>query len=84
MELKDGGNVGQKKSIEMVNSPDHYKGRNGYEAINLIDMFGLNFNLGNVVKYVIRADKKGKRLEDLMKADFYLNREIEDEHKKDT
>jgi hypothetical protein len=37
----------------------------------------MNFNLGNAVKYVWRAGKKGDRLEDLKKAAWYLNREIQ-------
>jgi hypothetical protein len=37
--------------------PTHYRSR-GMEAIDVIDAFGLNFNLGNVIKYVLRADRK--------------------------
>lgn len=62
-------------------SPDHYKSgspENGnIEAIEVIEAFKLGFNLGNVVKYILRADKKGDRLENLKKARQYLNREIE-------
>ena len=50
---------------EMVDHPDHYGGEdNPYEAIKVIEEWGLGFNLGNAVKYISRADKKGKRLED--------------------
>ena len=62
---------------EMVDHPNHYGGEdNPYEAIKVIEKWGLGFNLGNAVKYIARADKKGKRLEDLKKASWYINREI--------
>ena len=62
---------------EMVDHPDHYGGEdNPYEAIKVIEEWRLGFNLGNAVKYISRADKKGKRLEDLKKASWYINREI--------
>lgn len=56
--------------------PDYYKS-NGIETIDVIEAFDLNFNLGNVIKYVLRAGKKqGEEKEkDLNKAYFYLIRE---------
>lgn len=61
-----------------VNHPAHYGGAdNPYEAIKVIEAWGLNFNLGNSAKYISRAGKKGSRLEDLKKAAWYLQREIE-------
>ena len=63
---------------ETVNHPDHYQG-NKYEAIDIIEDYNLNFHLGNVIKYVLRADKKNNRVEDLKKAAWYLNREMERE-----
>ena len=63
---------------EMVNHPTHYGGEdNPYEAIKVIEAWDLNFNLGNVIKYVSRAGKKNNTLEDLEKASWYLNRAIE-------
>jgi len=59
-----------------VNHPAHYK-TGGIETIDFIEAKKLNYNLGNVVKYVTRADHKGNRLEDLKKARWYLDREIE-------
>lgn len=58
--------------------PDYYKA-NGVETIDVIEAFDLNFNLGNVIKYVLRAGKKqGEEKEkDLNKACFYLNREVD-------
>ena len=59
-----------------VNHPSHYIS-NGMESIDVIEAFELNFNLGNVIKYTLRAKKKGNMLQDLKKALWYLNREIE-------
>jgi hypothetical protein len=58
-----------------VNHPAHYK-VGGIETIDFIEAKGLNYHLGNVVKYIARADSKGNRKEDLLKAQWYLNREI--------
>jgi hypothetical protein len=58
-----------------VNHPPHYKA-GGIETIDFIEAKSLNYNLGNVVKYITRADLKGNKLEDLQKAQWYLNREI--------
>ena len=65
---------------ESVNHPQHYGGKeNPYEAIKVIEAWGLEFCLGNVVKYLSRAGKKdpAKELEDLEKALWYLQRKIE-------
>jgi hypothetical protein len=65
-------------AAEAVNHPAHYGGaENPYEAIKVIEAWGLGFCLGNTVKYISRAGKKGDRLEDLKKAQWYLAREIE-------
>jgi hypothetical protein len=59
-----------------VNHPEHYnKGK--YEVIDVIEDWGLNFHLGNAVKYIARAPHKGDMLSDLRKALWYLQREIE-------
>ena len=58
-----------------VNHPAHYK-VGGIETIDFIEAKKLNYNLGNVVKYITRADHKSNRLEDLRKAAWYLQREI--------
>ena len=58
-----------------VNHPAHYKA-GGIETIDFIEAKGLNYNLGNVVKYITRADLKGNRKQDLEKAMWYLSREI--------
>lgn len=59
-----------------VNSPDHYTS-GGIETIDFIEAKELDYNLGNVVKYITRAGKKNiKKLEDLKKAQWYINRAI--------
>lgn len=68
---------------EKVNHPDHYQSQS-IEVIDIIDSFSLDFYRGNVVKYVLRSDKKGRELEDLRKAQWYLNRLIEVKEKSDT
>lgn len=56
-------------------TPNHYRQHpSGVEAIQITEHF--SFNLGNVIKYVWRADLKNG-LEDLEKARWYLDREIE-------
>lgn len=59
-----------------VHSPSHYT-RGGIETIDFIEAKGLNFHLGNVVKYVSRAGfKQDAKIQDLEKALWYLTREI--------
>jgi len=58
-----------------VNHPAHYK-YGGIETIDFIEAKELGYNLGNVVKYLTRADHKGNRKQDLEKALWYLNREL--------
>jgi len=60
---------------DLVNQPPHYT-TGGIETIDFIEAKKLNYNLGNVVKYLTRADHKGNKLEDLRKAQWYLTREI--------
>lgn len=65
---------------DVINHPQHYKrSPSGVECITVTEHMG--FNLGNAVKYIWRADFKGKALEDLKKAQFYLAREIANRQK---
>lgn len=82
IDLADAYNQGIKKAIQLVkkhysSTPSHYQG--AIQPIDLINAQDLNFNLGNVVKYVCRAGKKqGENiLTDLEKAKDYINFEIE-------
>ena len=66
---------------DMVNSPDHYT-HNGIEAINVIeakltDEQYEGYLQGSVMKYLLRSNYKGKRNEDLKKAQWYLNTLVE-------
>ncbi len=62
---------------DQVNHPDHYGGAdNPYEAIKVIEAWGLGFCLGNTIKYIARAGKKDATVQDLEKARWYLDREI--------
>ena len=59
---------------EQVNHPSHYN--RGIEPIDIIECWRLNFSLGNVIKYVLRSPYKGREIEDLEKARWYIDREI--------
>ena len=69
--------------MSSVNHPSHYHAQSGVEVIAAIEAWDLNFNLGNVVKYVGRAGHKLDRLEDLEKALWYLTREVEHARKEE-
>ena len=56
-----------------VNRPAHYQGK-GLEAIQVIEDWELGYHLGNAVKYILRAGKKGDRKQDLEKALWYVRR----------
>lgn len=59
-----------------VDHPSHYN-QGSYEVIDVIEDWNLNFCLGNAIKYIARSEYKGNEIEDLEKAVWYLNREIE-------
>jgi len=66
-----------RRVTEQVNHPEHYGGAaNPYEAIKVIEAWSLGFCLGNCIKYISRAGKKGNTLTDLRKARWYIDREI--------
>ena len=60
---------------EQVNHPSHYN--QGIEPIEVIERWDLNFNLGNVIKYTLRAPYKENMIQDLEKAKWYLERELQ-------
>ncbi len=62
-------------SIDNINNPPHYTSGK-IEVIDYIEDKNLNFHMGNAVKYISRAGKKGDYIEDIQKAIWYLNREI--------
>ena len=55
----------------------HYENGKDYDIIDVCKDYALNFNRGNILKYVARAGKKQDELQDLRKALDYLQREIE-------
>ena len=64
-------------SKEQVDHPQHYGGKDApYEAIKVIEAWGLGFHLGNTIKYIARAGKKDETLQELKKAKWYLDRKI--------
>jgi len=74
--LMKGADIVETHHTDMVNHPPHYK-HGGIETIDFIEAKELGYHLGNVVKYITRADHKGNKLEDLKKAQWYLSRAIE-------
>jgi hypothetical protein len=75
-----------KESKSKINSPvepNHYADLGVYAPVEVIDAWGLGFNLGNTVKYIGRAGRKTPdTLTDLKKAAWYLNREIKTREKR--
>lgn len=68
--------TGAVETSNAVDHPSHYTWLpNGLEVIDLTEH--LNFSRGNAVKYICRADRKGNELEDLQKARWYIEREIQ-------
>jgi hypothetical protein len=63
--------------FDTVERPSHYCEGRTYEPRKVIEDWGLDFYLGNVVKYISRAGRKGSKLEDLLKAKQYLDWELE-------
>jgi len=57
-------------------TPNHYDNNKSYDVIDFIKDYDLNFNEGNVIKYVARARKKENQIKDLEKAIDYLEREL--------
>lgn len=64
------------KKFDDINNPSHYTQGRTIQPIDAITDWGLNFNLGNTVKYISRAGRKDDILKDLKKAKFYLDYEI--------
>lgn len=65
--------------MSKVDHPSHYRKDTGFEAIDVIEAWKLGFNLGNTIKYISRNGIKDpdKIIEDLEKARWYIDREIQ-------
>lgn len=69
-------NSGECNVNDPVNRPKHYTSHpSGVECIQITEH--MSFNIGNAMKYLWRADEKGAPIQDLEKAVWYINREIE-------
>lgn len=77
IEVDNLDNLNNPDVLDLINFPPHYK-RGGIEAIEVIEAWNLNFNIGNVIKYSCRAGSKNPQaiIQDLKKAQYYINREI--------
>lgn len=62
---------------DVIKHPNHYVSGRKYEPKDVIRDWGLNFNLGNAVKYVARAGRKDDIIQDLRKAQEYIQFEID-------
>ena len=63
------------EALDVVSHPPHYTSHpSGVECITITEH--MSFNLGNAMKYLWRADEKGAPIQDLQKAVWYINREI--------
>lgn len=70
------GNSAQPIRHDPVNHPQHYTGHpSGVECITITEHF--NFCVGNAIKYLWRSGQKGSQIEDLKKARWYVDREIQ-------
>jgi hypothetical protein len=74
--LNKQGGYAHPMKIDTVNHPPHYTAHpSGVECIQITEH--MNFCLGNAIKYIWRADLKHDAIEDLKKAVWYVNKEIE-------
>jgi len=64
----------REEKTQYVDHPDHYN--EGIEVIDYIESWNMDFNMGNAIKYISRHKLKGKPLEDLLKAKWYVERMI--------
>lgn len=72
--------MSENENKEEINHPTRYGGEdNPYEVIKVIEAWGLDkdFLLGNTIKYIGRLGKKDATLQELQKAQWYLQRKID-------
>ena len=62
------------QKVDPVNSPAHYCEGRSIEPLSVIEDWALPYHLGNAVKYIARAGRKGNAAQDIRKAIFYLSR----------
>lgn len=71
-----------KIKVETVNHPNHYN-HGKYEVIDVIEDWNLDFSLGNAIKYIARCNYKENKIEDLKKAVWYIQHEIDKDEEKE-
>lgn len=78
LEAKVANKESKEDKEELINHPAHYAEGRKYEPIDVINDWGLNFNLGNAIKYISRAGRKDPNaiLRDLKKARWYIDYEL--------
>ncbi|MCW4026727.1 MAG: DUF3310 domain-containing protein [Candidatus Bathyarchaeota archaeon] len=64
------------EDFDSVQNPAHYTDGRKYEPVKVIEDWGLDYHMGNALKYISRAGRKKSLIEDLQKAIFYLERRI--------
>ena len=64
------------EDFDSVQNPAHYTNGRKYEPVKVIEDWGLDYHMGNALKYISRAGRKKSLIEDLQKAIFYLERRI--------
>ena len=64
------------EDFDSVQNPAHYTDGRKYEPVKVIEDWGLDYHMGNALKYISRAGRKKSLIEDLQKAIFYLDRRI--------
>ena len=68
--------IDKEKPFDEVKNPPHYTEGRNYEPVEVIEDWRLDYHLGNALKYISRAGRKGSFIEDLKKAIYYLERRI--------
>lgn len=68
----------ENKENNIISHPSHYCDGRKYEPVKVIQDWNLSFCLGNAIKYIARAGRKGDKAEDLRKAIQYIEFEIEE------
>jgi|TARA_R110000751_G_scaffold58751_1_gene123787 hypothetical protein len=64
------------KFYDPVKNPSHYTEGREYEPVKVIEDWGLDYHLGNALKYISRAGRKSSFVSDLSKAIFYIERRL--------
>ena len=70
------GKIVKTPSKDMINHPPHYC-KGSYETIEVIEDWKLEYHEASALKYISRAEHKGKRIEDLKKAKWFIERKIQ-------